>query len=96
MLNYMIGKWKIMKHKKEGAGLYKKYIKNPPDSASLYQLSPKYLKIKSGNDLPYNQPTYTLHNYPGIRKGNPQSCMLNKYLQILENMVDFKAYWKCL
>ena len=80
-----------MKHKQEGAGLYKQYRKNPPNSASSYQLSPKYLKRKSANDLPYDQPTYTLLNCPGIRKGNPQSCMSNKYLKILENMADFKA-----
>ena len=65
--------------------------KNPPDSASLYQLSPKYLKGKSGNDPPYNQPAYILLNCPGIRRENPQSCMSNKYLKILENMADFKS-----
>ena len=67
----MTGRWKITRHKQEGAGPYKKYKKNPPDSASSYQLSPKYLKIKSGNDLPYSQPVYILLNYPDIRKENP-------------------------
>ena len=63
MLNYMIGRSRTMKHKQEGARLYKKYRKIPPNNASYCPLCKKTLRRKLGNTLPYNLPMYILHKY---------------------------------